>query len=366
MTLPKVRLAILTWARRNGILAENMLLEDDGDVAMVPFDAEAVEYFRTRKIVRVEADDSKKRITIFSRRPIALAKKKNLEKDFAEYYAVQRYRLVVDSSKPFKVDQAVQAYGRFDPVRYHKNTLCCGSSIGLGNLRNAGTLTALVRDSHGELCGLSCNHVVGGCSIAQPGTPIVSPGIQDVSVEHNRVKVLGDLILPAHMSQGLPSVTTTGSNRDVAYFSIINEKLVSSRQGTGPDSYDTPSTFAKAKVDMPVKKWGRSTSLTHGIISHVGTSRPEPIEYNITCYYGPMNSQVFKGTVYYDEVYEISPVGKPFSLGGDSGALVVTDDPKKPKIVGIVIAGERTQSLVLPLKPALAELNLGIVSGHNF
>lgn len=365
MKIEILRLAIISWARNNGILSDNVPFEMQGDIKLVPFKSEAAEYFRTRKIVRVEVDGH--RISIFSRLPIAAAKKKALQKSFDEAYRQHRYQLTIDSSKPFKVDQAVQAYGKFEPLRKHKEAICCGSSIGLGNQRNAGTLTALACDEHSSIFGLSCNHIIGGCSIAQPGTPVVSPGIQDVSAENNQILVIGDYMRPAQMAQGLPSVTQFHNNRDLACFEIRKNIKITSLQGTGKDAYDTPTTFAKAAIGLPVKKWGRSTGLTRGEITYVGKSkRPEPIDYNVTCYYGPMNSQTFKGTVYYDEVYEITPIGSPFSLGGDSGALVVTDYPDKPeKVIGIVIAGERNKSIVLPLKTALHELKLKLLSGYN-
>lgn len=365
MKIETLRLAILSWARSNGILADNVPFEENGDIKLVPFESDMAEYFRTRKIVRVEVD--RHTLSIFSRLPIAIKKKQAMQKSFASAYAQNRYRLVIDSSKPFKIDQAVQAYGKFEPVRTHKGAVCCGSSIGLGNQRNAGTLTALARDEQNELFGLSCNHVIGGCCIAQPGTPVVSPGIQDVSVENNHIIVLGDYMRPAQMAQGLPSVTQFHNNRDLACFEIRNNIKVTSLQGSGKGAYDTPTSFAKAEIGIPVKKWGRSTGLTRGEITYISKSkRPEPIDYNVTCYYGPMNSQIFKGTVYYDEVYEITPIGSPFSLGGDSGALVVTDYPDKPeKVIGIVIAGERNKSVVLPLEAALHELKLKLVAQYK-
>lgn len=364
MTTKELRLAILSWARTNGILTENVPIEEEGNINLVPFESDDVEFFRTRKIVRI--DDEKEKITIFSRLPIAKTKKAILRKKFDRAYGQDGIQLVVDNSKPWKIDHVLDTYGPFEPLRKNKGAICCGSSIGLGNQRNAGTLTALARDVSGTLFGLSCNHVIGGCSIAQPGTPVVSPGIQDVSAEHKEINVIGIYALPAQMAQGLPSVSGTGKNRDLACFQISKKSTVSSLQGTGDGSYDTPTTFATSiHRGMPVKKWGRSTGLTDGVIEYIGKGQsPEPIDYNIICYYGPMYSQVFKGTVYYDRVYTVA--GSPFSVGGDSGALVVTDNPsQKEEIVGVVIAGGSKKSILLPIKPALKELKLELVSGHN-
>ena len=73
----------------------------------------------------------------------------------------------------------------------------------------------------------------------------------------------------------------------------------------------------------PVKKWGRSTKLTTGIVQSV-VRDGESLDYNITSYFGPTASQTFNGTVYYGEVIVIRSTSGEFSLGGDSGALVVT------------------------------------------
>ncbi|MBR0893260.1 hypothetical protein JQ637_46290 [Bradyrhizobium diazoefficiens] len=56
----------------------------------------------------------------------------------------------------------------------------CGSSISVGNNREAGTLGAIVRDSSAKQYGLTNNHVSGSCSFAPVGLPILAPGIVDV------------------------------------------------------------------------------------------------------------------------------------------------------------------------------------------
>ncbi len=360
------RLDILAWAERNGVLADYLTADSGGDANRVPFPDGSAEFFRTRKIVRVVADTDKGRLIVYSRLPIAKAKQAQLRSAFADAFQDSGVRLVLDSTKPFKVDKAVESYGRFEPIRKYKKRISCGSSIGLGNQRNAGTLTALARKKGEEgLFGISCNHVTGGCGTARPGIPIVMPGIQDVDHENNEIMVVGDHDAVAHMAQGLPSVRDISINRDLAYFRIRDPRKLTSMQGAGDGAFDTPTRFATPEVGMTVKKWGRSTRLTKGEISLVN-GQDEPIEYNVQSFLGPLNAQTFRGTVYYSGVIEVSSSGTPFSLGGDSGALVVTDAaPGKERVIGIIIAGERTKSLVLPLKPALSEHGLTLISGHN-
>ena len=371
----EVRDAVLAWAARNGILAYAAQAAHgavDGDPSLLPFGPEHVEYFRTRNrnIVRVQLHRQGlvHVITVSTRLRVAASKVKELTNRFDEAFAADRIRLVVGISTPFKVDGAVAAFGQFRPIHKWHGRLTCGSSIGIGNQRNAGTLTALARRTDVDddrVFGLSCNHVIGGCTTTRPGTPIVIPGIRDVSPEWPAITVVGRHHAAAPMSQGLPSVFQIEHNMDLACFELTAPSKVSSIQGSGEGKYDTPTRFAgEVAAGLDVKKWGRSTGLTTGQVSDVVVGG-EPVDYNITSYFGPMDSQSFKGTVFFDEVYEISPRGGPFSLGGDSGALVVTDVDGAEEVVGIVIAGAREKSLALPLKPMLDRLHLALLDGHH-
>lgn len=365
MKLETVRVAILHWARDQGILSSTARPDrfEAGNKALVPFSDEQMEYFRFRKIVRILERDGKL-LTIFTRQKIADKKQAELQHAFKTAFEKQNFRLEIRTSRPFRIDQRLQTYGRFEPVRRNKKAICCGSSIGVGNQRNAGTFTALAKRK-GELYGLGCNHVIGGCSTALPGTPIVVPGIQDVSADIAEINLIGEFDSAATMSQGLPSLIDTSANRDIAWFRILNQKMVSSRQGSGSNGFDTPTKFSTPEVGMPLKKWGRSTGFTQGEIETIH-SKPEWIDYSIVSYYGPASSQDFRGTVYFEGVIEVSPFGRPFSLGGDSGALVVTDYPSRAnRVVGILIGGNREKSFVLPLEETLKDLDFKLISGHN-
>lgn len=367
-TVSEVRAGLLSWAVANGIMADNIAVDTEGDVSLVPFPANAVEYFRTRKVVRVVADEATGTLVVYSRLKIAEAKIRVLVKSFADRYDEEQYRLRVDFTKPFKVDQHLESYGKHEPLRYHNLLMACGSSVGLGNQRNAGTLTALARRKGDDgMYGLSCNHVTGGCGTTRPGTPVVMPGIQDVDEEYRQIHVVGDHESVAEMRQGLPSVYDTTKNRDLAFFRLRDPAQLTSMQGSGQNAYDTPKYFENdLQPRMPVKKWGRSTGFTTGEISSINQD-DEPIPYQVESFYGPMYSQTFKGTVYFHQVIEVTPdSSKPFSLGGDSGSLVVTNFRNKvERIVGIVIAGDRNKSIVLPIRAALAEYDLHLVHGHN-
>lgn len=362
---------LLMWAMKFGVLTDDALREASslsGNADLIPFDSSHADYFKTRKIVKINTrrKGSKRIFSLFSRLPIARAKASKLTDLFNKRYLDEGYLLEVGVHKPFKIDQSIKS--TFDPIYYHNGRIACGSSVGLGNQRNAGTLTALGKTSDGRMIGISCNHVTGGCNTARPGTPIVVPGIQDVSPEQHEINVIGVHDFTGPMSQGLPQVFDISTNCDIAFFQVNDKqsKMLSSMQGSGEDAFDTPTTFAKAKEDLLVKKWGRTTGRTRGKIKKV-VSEPESIDYKITSYFGPTSSQVFNGTVYFRDFYEVESRGTdPFSIGGDSGSLVVTDGSGKPeKVVGILIGGNDSKSYVLPLQSIFKSLKVTLLNGHN-
>lgn len=360
--------SLYAWAMRHAVLADSAMRDAIGGGAnpdLIPFDIEHAGYFKTRKIVKVSSTRraSVETISMATRLPIARRKRETLIRLFANQFAAQGLVLDIVVLRPFKIDQHVQ--GTFKPVYWHNERIACGSSLGLGNQRNAGTLTALALNADDKLVGISCNHVTGGCNTASVGTPIVVPGIQDVSPDHHEISVIGLHDATAAMSQGLPQVFDISNNSDVAFFEIIAPKLITSMQGYGDTAYDTPTAFARITEGLKVKKWGRSSELTYGEVSRL-VQEPESVEYNVVSYYGPTSSQIFKGSVYFNSLIEVESIGiDPFSAGGDSGALVVSDDGKVEKIVGILIGGNTNKSYVLPLKDVLKRHNMRLLGGYN-
>jgi len=71
--------------------------------------------------------------------------------------------------------------------------------------------------------------------------------------------------------------------------------------------------------------------------------------------------------VYFSNFYEVESRGADaFSVGGDSGSLVVTDGKgQQVKAVGILIGGNDSKSYVLPLQSILKSLKVTLLGGHN-
>jgi len=81
----------------------------------------------------------------------------------------------------------------------------------------------------------------------------------------------------------------------------------------------------------------------------------------------------FSGFVLFAQVYVVVGEGNIFSDTGDSGSLVTTVDAEGNRsAVGLVFAGRGDAaapgekiSLILPIKPILAALDVTLVTGHN-
>lgn len=370
--IEQVQRDLFAWAIQRGILTAAAMRDaprDRGDPSVIPFTDEQAEYFRNRPImrIRVESTQDQARINLSTRQAIAVRKREELERIFNHRFHPNGVTLTITIAPSYKIDQSIATLG--PTVRKHGGRVACGSSVGIGNQRNAGTLTALARRiGSTDLVGLSCNHVIGGCSTTVPGTPIVVPGIQDVTAELPEIAVVGTFAEAASMRQGLPTVSDILDNADLACFELLSEgaRLLTSWQGTGDQGYDTPKeVLPEVAPGTRVQKWGRSTAWTSGRVSTVLTD-PEPVDYSVVSYFGPQASQTFKGTIYYPTVYEVASVGPSFSAAGDSGSLVVTIEPDgtPPRAVGVIIAGGQTKTLVLPLQPMLDQLGLELVANH--
>lgn len=254
------------------------------------------------------------------------------------------------------IDGAVAAMAAgVSPAVIQRGRFTCGCSIGIGLIRGAGTLGALVRDGEGQLYGLTNNHVIGGCNHMPSGLPVVAPGPRDMinnaldpfCVGHNARSI------PLHF--GIPGIVPHHVNRDAAIFAIRDERLVSSMQR---ERYDTPETVAALRTGMRVTKAGRTTGVTTGIV--VGTSAlAVPVAYALA-------EVGFTGNAYFDDVYFVDGHDQPFAQRGDSGALVVTEqDDGALAAVGLVFAVANTRTYMLPIAPILEALDVTLVAGHH-
>jgi hypothetical protein len=112
--------------------------------------------------------------------------------------------------------------------------------------------------------------------------------------------------------------------------------------------YGAPSTNPIGPtLGMRVMKLGRTTELTHGVITGVNTK----VEVDF-----PSGTALLVG--------QLETSGS-FGDFGDSGSLVLTDDGRK-RPVGMVIGGDETGSaIVTPIRRILSRFDASICSGDD-
>ncbi len=230
----------------------------------------------------------------------------------------------------------------------------------MGTVRDAGTLGALVEDSTNTLFGLSCCHVVGGCGKLPPRTPILAPGVMDVESGSINPFTIGRFERALDQPPVAPSPNPVRNN-DAALFRVLNPTTVTSWQRS---AYDTPIKTLTPASGMKIEKVGRTTGVRTNTL---GSRLAElvPIRYNTVVFTGPRDTkgQRINQTVFYDPIFlvEATP-DQPFSLPGDSGALVTTEFEGTRYAIGMVVGGDnKTISLIVPIAPILKELGVELV-----
>ncbi len=198
----------------------------------------------------------------------------------------------------------------------------------------AGTIGARVKDISGpNVYALSNNHVYANENKAGIGDIVLQPGTADG----------GKLDDPTHhigrLSAFIPIDFTNQDNKVDAAIAL-NDSTRKLDNRTPPDGYGIPkSTPAAAKLNMKVKKYGRTTGLTNGQVVGI---------------HADVNVQYGTGLAHFVDQIVIGP--RTFAAGGDSGSLIVTDvkrsvSDRQP--VGLLFAGSLVYTVANPIQPVL-------------
>jgi hypothetical protein len=233
---------------------------------------------------------------------------------------------------------------------------CCGSSCAPTSENTSGTFGALVRvGTSNDMYVLSNNHVLGGCNHVAKKQPILSPSNNDGRAMLPSPKEIARHHEIVELRTGTPEFVQPCES-DVAIATVTNQSAVSSWQGDAMDGYDTPGTLTPPISGMAVKKFGRTTGLTHGIVE-AKVNQFTPVTYN---------ARYFKGKAWFTEVWTVRATAGSFALGGDSGSLVVAEDGSAA--VGLLFAGNPTGDLVwiIPFSNIVAAFpGITLVHGHG-
>jgi hypothetical protein len=352
------------WAAGEGLMEP--VMEPTSQAAEIltvtPVTDAGKQLLRVRQIQGIAFNEPERQIVVFTRRALPISKKvlNALPQAVDDVEVIYRQGAQETIGDPPSLPFGGPAY----VIRASggTNRYTCGSSVSVGNYRDAGTLGCLARNAAGDLFGLSNNHVTGACSYAGKGLPIVAPGIFDVVPGGLFPFTIGLHEESLPMAAGSPDNVNHLANFDAAIFKILDSGQVSSYQQA---AYDTPAVTAPMAPNLQVEKVGRTTGHTSGKV--IGQLYgPHPVMYNAPLYN-------FAGQVFFEPVFAISGTGGSlFSDSGDSGSLITTVDNGLRKAIGIVVGGMTDKSapggkttIALPLEPLLAKLQLTLVSGHN-
>ena len=205
----------------------------------------------------------------------------------------------------------------------------------------AGTIGARVKDGSGNVYALSNNHVYANSNDAYVEDPVLQPGPFDGG------KVGTDLLGTLYDYQELDFLLSGENYMDAAIALSTPANLGNATLG---DGYGVPGTeIQEATIGMPVKKYGRTTSLTHGQVAEINA-------FVEVCYEVLFNVLCIKSAYFYDQ---IGISGTEFSLGGDSGSLIVTDDSMSNP-VGLLFAGGTDRTFANRISLVLNRFNVTI------
>jgi hypothetical protein len=254
--------------------------------------------------------------------------------------------------------RAVSARGN---LYIHNDRVACGSSCAPSSEQIAGTFGALIQKvgavgANRPFFALSNNHVFAGGNHTPINVPILAPANMDAGPNLPAPKEICRHSEICELRSGDPAFVSPVSE-DIAIARIVNPAFVSSWQGDDENGFDTPNSLIAPTTGMRVKKFGRTSGLTFGIIA--AAVLPFPLPY--VC-------KQFKATVWVRGAWTIrteSP-GEPFAIAGDSGSLVT--DEAAEKAIGVIFAATPSGDLgyMIPMTHVATLLGgLRLVRAHG-
>lgn len=354
----EVATALWNWALTSGYVyqqAAQPTEEERGLREIAPqaeqAEAEATEGILSKRAVTgVVADDDRGIVTILTKGKLGPRVIKPALTEVDGVTIKYRGEAYISGALPPVIPPAERP---IDRAYVHNERLACGSSITASTIPGAGTLGCLVRDQAGLLCGLTNNHVTGECNHMVDRMPVLAPAPMDATADGLLPFAVGRHLRSVPLRSGHPTFIRP-QEIDGAIFEIIDETVVTSMQGN--TVFDTPANIAAPQGGMRVKKVGRTSVMTQGTVMGVFV-HPVAIPYKT-------HSDKFAAIVYFSHIFAVEGDGDlPFSSVGDSGSLVVSENGEHA--VGLIFAGMKEISLMIPIQSVLDRMDLTLVSGYN-
>src|SRR5229473_1149763 len=234
----------------------------------------------------------------------------------------------------------IEEVGTFRPLATYPDPLLTitparpGCSVGFefptGGMRMAGTFGAVVQDAFGKRYVLSNSHVLANEGQLPIGSPIFQTGLMDLPPGNSKRPI-------ARLSKFIP-FDPQPATVDCAIAEAIAPNFLSNDiLYIGP-----PKGVSKAKQDMLVHKFGRTSGYTAGRIKMISTDTT--VDYE-------RGSVIFK-----DQMVIVGLSDSAFSKSGDSGSLIVERDGQTA--VGLLFAGSPSHTLANHIDDVLGALNV--------
>ncbi len=192
---------------------------------------------------------------------------------------------------------------------------------------------------------LSNNHVIAGENRGVIGDRILQQGAAtfDSSKLVAKLSAFVPLLFSPH-GASIPDGNVIFNDVDAGIAEVQSPVVSTNTYLPVRTGIKAPSGFGTARRKDIVSKVGRTTGLTHGEVTAVGTIVSE-------VGYGSKEAW-FRGSI------EISNVGGiAFSAGGDSGSVIVNADGE---IVGLLYAGNGSQTYACPISAVVTALGIAL------
>jgi hypothetical protein len=213
----------------------------------------------------------------------------------------------------------------------------------------SGTLGALVEDGSVQYV-LSNNHVLARTNVTAPGEGIIQPGLidQHPACAQNMADIVANLsdfaVIGFKVEKPIPL-----NEIDAAIAQVVSGAV--EPNGAILDVGLISPETAEAVLGQAVKKSGRTTGLTTGVIQDIDVT--VDVAYTKECGMGGTQIARFINQIV------IGPAG--FCAGGDSGSLIVEDVASNPRAIGLLFAGSSKTTVANPINAVLSAFGVTMV-----
>jgi S1-C subfamily serine protease len=209
-----------------------------------------------------------------------------------------------------------------------------------------GTLGCFVTLTDGSTAILSNNHVLAGENRGLKGKDrILQPGNLAFTAAQYVATLTDFVALKPSPANARPARGNVIFNAVDAAVATLEQGVASSQAYLPARTQPAPHGLGNAMVGDKVFKIGRTTGLTHGTITAIGTV------------VGPIGYE--PGNCWFSQQFEIvGDNGTMFSDHGDSGSAIVSTTGE---VLGLLYAGNGTHTYACPIQAVLAALSSNLV-----